>query len=120
MLDSGINVGEILSDCPNPQVACPIIITCTVTDAANSIHVHTVGLVIFCSNQLCRFPWTVLIFGIRKHRNLGNLVVGAGRGASKECNHLIHEHGMVCLATLMLSAIIADLADVLGVNPSEL
>ncbi len=57
---------------------------------------------------------------IQKHHNLGNLVVGAGRGASKECNHLIHEHGMVCLATLMLSAIIADLADVLGVNPSEL
>ncbi len=47
--------------------------TCTVTDAANSIHVHTVGLVTFCSSYLCRF--LVDSADIWKHHNLGNLVV---------------------------------------------
>jgi hypothetical protein len=62
-----------------------------VTDAANSIHVHTVVcLVIFCSNQHCHFP--VDSADIQKQHNLGNLVAGAGRGASKECNHSIYEH----------------------------
>jgi hypothetical protein len=118
MLDSGIDVCGILSNSPNPLVACPILTMYTVADAANIIHVHTVGLVIFCSNQFCHFP--VDSADIWKHHNLGNLVVGACRGASKECNCSIHEHGMVYLATLMLSTIVADLADVLGVNLSEL
>ena len=52
-----------------------------------------------------------------KHHNLGNLVVGSCRGASKECYRPINEHGMVCLATSTLSTIIADLFDVHGVNP---
>ena len=96
-------------------MARSILTTCTVADATNSIHVHAVGLVIFCSNQLCRFP--VDSADIRKHHSLGNLVVGSRRGASKECNRLINEHGMVCLATSTLSTIVADLFDVLGVNP---
>jgi hypothetical protein len=118
MLNSGIGVGRILSNCPNPLVAHPILMTCMVTDAANSIHVHTVGLVIFCSNQLCRFP--VDSAEVWKHHNLGNLVVGPGRGESKECGRPIHEHGMVCLVTLMLSTVSADLADVLSMDPPEL
>ncbi len=93
MLDSGIDVGRILSNHSNPLVACPMLTTCMVTDAANSIHVHTVGLVIFCSNHLCHFP--VDSADIWKHHNLGNLIVGAGRGARKECGCPIHEHGMV-------------------------
>jgi len=91
---------------------------CTVADAANSIHVHTAGLVIFCRNQFCCFP--VDSEDIWKHHNLGNLIVGAGIGASKKCNCPIHEHEMICLATLTLSTIVADLADVLGVYPPKL
>ncbi len=74
-------------------MACPMLTRCMVTDAANSIHVHTAGLVTFCSNHLCRFP--VDSADIWKHHNLGNLVVGAGRGARKESDRPIHEHGIV-------------------------
>ena len=118
MLDSKIDVCGILTNHPNPLVACPILMMCMVADAANSIHVHTLGLAIFGSNQLCRLP--VDCADIWKHHNLGNLVVGARRGASKERNCSIHEHGMVCLTTSTLSTIVADLEDVLGVNPPEL
>ena len=96
MVDFRIDVGRILSNCANLLVAQPILVMCIVTDtdATNSIHVQTVGLVIFGSNQLCRF----LVDGadIWKHYDLGDLVVGAGRGGtSKECNCSIHDHGMV-------------------------
>ena len=73
-------------------------LTCTVTDATNSINMQSLGLVIFGSNQLCRF----LVDGadVWKHHNhnLGNLVVGADRGASRECRcpYPIHEQRMVC------------------------
>jgi hypothetical protein len=110
MLDSEIDVCEILTNHPNPLVACPILMMCTVADAANSIHVHTLGIAIFCSNQLCRLP--VDCADIWKHHNLGNLVV------ERICS--IHEHGMVRLTTSTLSTIVADLEDVLGVNPPEL
>ncbi len=72
----------------------------------------------FCSNQLCRFP--VDSADIWKHYNLGNLVVGSRGGASKECNCPINEHGMVRLVTSTLSTIVADLFDVLGMDPPEL
>ena len=94
MLDFGIDFGRILSNRPNPLVAHPILTTCTVTDAPTySIHVQTIGLVIFGRNQLCSF----LVDGadMWKYHNVGNLIVGAGRGASKECHCPIYEHGMV-------------------------
>ena len=52
MLDSRVDVGGILSNRANPLMARPILKTRTVTDAANSIHVHTVGLVVLGSNQV--------------------------------------------------------------------
>jgi hypothetical protein len=71
-----------------------------------------------CNNQLCHFP--VDSADIWKHdHNLGNLVVDAGRGVSKKCKRPIHEHGMVCLATLTLPTVTADLADVLSLYPPE-
>ena len=52
MLDSRVDVGRILSNRANQLMARPILKTRTVTDAANSIHVHTVGLVVLGSNQV--------------------------------------------------------------------
>jgi hypothetical protein len=73
MLGSGIDIGRILSNHTNWLVVCPILATCMVTDATNSIQVQTVSLVIFGSNQLYHF----LVVGadVWKHHNLGNLVV---------------------------------------------
>ena len=76
----------------------------------NNIHLQTGGLVIFGGNQLCHFP--VPVDGadiIWKRHNLGNLVVGAGRGASKECHCPIHEYGMLC-CILATSTILQSVA----------
>ena len=73
-------------------MAHPILKTCTVTDAVNSIHMHTVGLVVLGSNQLGRFP--VDSADIWKHHNLGNLVVGA------EINKLLNKLSQILLCTI--------------------
>ncbi len=52
MLDSRVYVVGILGNRANPLMARPILKTRTVTDTANSIHVHTLGLVILGSNQV--------------------------------------------------------------------
>jgi hypothetical protein len=115
MFDSGIHVSRILSNCANLLLVCPYLMTCMVPDATHSIHVQIVGLVVFGSDQLCGF--LVDDGDMWKHHNLGNLLVGAGRDASKECHCPLNEHGRVCgiLAAAALSAILVHLVDVLSV-----
>ncbi len=56
VLNSGIDVSGILSDCTNALVACPTLLTCAFADALNRVHMQTVGLVVFGHNKLCRLP----------------------------------------------------------------
>ncbi len=56
VLNYGVDVGGILSDCTDALVACPTLLTCAVADASNPVHMQTVGLVIFGRNKLCCLP----------------------------------------------------------------
>jgi hypothetical protein len=54
MLNSGIDVGGILSNCTDALVACPTLLTCAFADALNCVHMQTLGLVFFGCNKLGR------------------------------------------------------------------
>ncbi len=54
MLNSGIDVGGILSNCTDALVACPTLLTCAFANASNPVHMQTVGLAVFSRNKLCR------------------------------------------------------------------
>ncbi len=75
VLNSGIDVGGILSNCIDALVALPTLLTCAFADASNHVHMQTVGIVVVGRNNLCPLP----VDGVDmwKHHKLCDLVVRA-------------------------------------------
>jgi hypothetical protein len=55
-----------------------------VADGLNGVHVETVIVIVFWSNQFSCLPADSA--DIEQTHDFGNLVVGAGRGACKKCH----------------------------------